>query len=169
MRSLIIGTEGRSHSSRAKGYRSNGLHNLRKEDRATRSLQPVRHQSPHPDCRTSTATQRSPAIPSAFPDRIRSSEHRAQHWNQRGRFGLYDGDRTTSNPSRLGINNPLQSQTDSPGDVDQGTNYRGRSLGERNLSPDTSGLVTRTGMGRRLRPSNPSHPCKRQSSCKALL
>ena len=119
----IIGTEGRQHSSRAKGYRSNGLHHLRQEDRATRSLQPVRKQSPQPDRRTSTAAQRSQAIPSAFPDRIRGSEHRAQHWNQRGRFGFHDGHRAAPNPSRLGEHHPIQKKPDTAGDVKQRTNH----------------------------------------------
>jgi hypothetical protein len=114
MRSRIIGTEGRNHSSSTKGYRSDGLHNLRKEDRASRSLQPVRNQSPKPDRRTSTAAQRSQAIPSTFPDRIRGSQHRAQHWNQRGRFGFHDGNRTASNPSCLGEHDPIQKKLTPP-------------------------------------------------------
>ena len=165
----IIGTEGRQHSSRAKGYRSNELHHLRQEDRATRSLQPVRIQSAQPDRRTSTAPQRSRSIPSPFPDRIRNSQHRAQHWNKCGGFGFHDGNRATANPSRLGIHDPLRSQTDKAGHAEQRANHRRRSLGERNLPPDPSRLVNAAAMGRRLRPRNTDHACQRKGSCQTLL
>ena len=169
MRSPIIGTEGRHHSSSQKGYRSDGLHNLRQEGGATRGLLTMRIQSPQPDRRASKAAQRSPAIPSAIKDRIWSSEHRAQHWNQRRSFRLYDGHRATANPSLMGKHNPLRSQTDTASIDHERGNDRERSLGNRHLSLNSSGLVNSTGMGAKLRSRNPDHPCQRKGSCKALL
>ena len=169
MKSPIIGTEGSNHSSSKKGYRSDAMHHLRQEDREPRSLHQMRDQSPQPDRGTSTATQRSQAIPSAFPDRIRNSQHRAQHWNQRGRFGFHDGNRATAHPSRLGEHHPIPEKPDAPGDVDQRTHDRGRSLGERNLSPDPSRLVTRAGMGGRLRAPDTTHARQRKSSSQTIL
>ena len=169
MRSPIIGTEARHHSSSKKGYRSDGLHNLRQEGRATRGMLTMRIQSPQPHRRTSTAAQRSRAIPSAIKDRIRSSQHRAQHWNQHRSFRFHDGNRTAPNPSLMGKHDPLRSQTDTAGLDHERANDRRRSLGNGHLPPNTSGLVNPTDMGSRLRPRNPNHPCQRKGSCKALL
>ena len=169
MKYPIIGTEGRRHSSSKKGYRSDGLHNLRQEDTATRSLLTMRIQNPQSDCRASTAAQRSPAIPSPFSNRIRSSKHRAQHRHQRRSFGFHDGHRTPPNPSRLGKHHPLQSQIDIASLDQQRANDRRRSLSDRHLSLSSSGLVNAAGMGGRLRSRNSDHPRQRKSSCKAFL
>ena len=128
----------------------------------------MRLQSPQPDRRASTAPQRSRTIPSPIPNWIRGSQHRAQHWHQRLSFGFHDGDGTPSNPSCLGIYDPFHQTAHAACDVDQGTNHRERSLGERNLSLDAPGLVTRTGMGSRLRPRNSNYACERKSCSKAL-
>ena len=169
MKSRIIGTATRASRQRQKGYRSDGMHNLRKAHRDTRRLPPMRIQDQDTARRTSRVTAGSRQAPDTSTNRIRECQPGAKHRHQHRSPGLLNGHRPAEHSPLLGKPDTQRQKPHATGDGQEGTDHRGRSQSDDRISPEPLGMVGSANMGARLCQRGQRDPCQRKSSCKTIL